>query len=78
MSTLMTSKEITQELKVSRAAIYAMISRGEFPAPIKTGKRSSGWLTSEVMAWLESRPRGVGPAPGKAVAVGANGQEGGL
>jgi len=30
---------------------------GDFPAPIKIGKRAVGWLEAEVHAWLESRQR---------------------
>lgn len=26
-----------------------------FPQPVKLGPRASGWLTSEVAAWIESR-----------------------
>lgn len=38
----------------SRAWIYAKISLGEFPAPIKlgAGATASGWVSSEVDAWI--------------------------
>ncbi len=38
----------------SRAWIYAKISSGEFPAPIKlgAGATASGWVSSEVDSWI--------------------------
>jgi prophage regulatory protein len=45
-----------------RTKIYQLIKDGDFPAPIKLGTRSSGWLESEVDAWVRSRPRkNLGP-----------------
>jgi prophage regulatory protein len=32
-----------------------LVSLGRFPKPIKLGERGSGWLTSEIDAWLQSR-----------------------
>ncbi|MFV0478279.1 MAG: helix-turn-helix transcriptional regulator [Parahaliea sp.] len=39
----------------SRSMIYTMIADGEFPPPVKLGKRASAWVKSEVEAWAESR-----------------------
>lgn len=35
--------------------IYQLINEGKFPRPIKLGKRSSGWLESEIIAWQRER-----------------------
>lgn len=40
---------------LSRSTIYAMMAEGEFPKPIKLGKRAVGWREADVAAWLESR-----------------------
>lgn len=45
-------KEIT---KLSRSAIYRGAAEGTFPKQIRLGKRSSGWLMSEVKSWLVNR-----------------------
>ncbi len=37
----------------SRSSIYADIERGEFPKPIKLGRRAVGWLASEVDSWIQ-------------------------
>lgn len=39
----------------SRSSIYAMMSRGDFPKPVKIGARSVGWVTSDIEAWLDQR-----------------------
>lgn len=33
-------------------AIYAHIKAGTFPRPVKLGPKASGWLESEVNAWI--------------------------
>ncbi|MBX3709423.1 MAG: AlpA family transcriptional regulator [Gammaproteobacteria bacterium] len=38
-----------------RSSIYLMVSEGTFPKPIKLGKRSVGWIESEVDDWIEQR-----------------------
>ena len=40
---------------LARATIYAHISQGSFPAPIKLGLRASGWVEAEVEGWVASR-----------------------
>lgn len=40
---------------LSRSGIYQLVRRGEFPLPIKLGRRASAWLESEVSAWIEAR-----------------------
>jgi prophage regulatory protein len=40
---------------LKRSSIYNKIKRGEFPRPIRVSENVSGWLHSEVMAWVESR-----------------------
>jgi prophage regulatory protein len=41
-------------VNLSKAQIYKLIARDEFPKPMKIGK-SSLWLASEVDAWLEKQ-----------------------
>ena len=46
---------------LKRSTIYANISEGSFPPPLKlTPKgRASGWLLSDIEAWLQSRKEGL-------------------
>jgi prophage regulatory protein len=46
-----------------RSHVHKLISKGEFPQPIKLGQRASGWLESEIDAWLEERINSREDAP---------------
>ena len=50
---------------LSKATIYRLLARGEFPARVKLSPRCVGWRVAEVDAWLAARA-GVNeePAPG--------------
>jgi prophage regulatory protein len=41
---------------LSRSSLYAMMDAGEFPRPIRIGKRAVAWPQSTVEAWLATRP----------------------
>ena len=41
---------------LSRSSLYSMMDAGEFPRPIRIGKRAVAWPESVVSAWLASRP----------------------
>jgi prophage regulatory protein len=48
-------KQVAEEINVSVPQVYKLASLGRFPKPIKLGERGSGWLTTEIDAWLQSR-----------------------
>ena len=48
--------DIEELTGLSRSTIYAMISEGTFPRPVRLGKRAVGWPASQVEEWLLSRP----------------------
>jgi prophage regulatory protein len=37
------------------SSIYMAMKEGDFPRPIKIGKRGVGWLEHEVDAWIKAR-----------------------
>ncbi|HCW20357.1 AlpA family phage regulatory protein [Achromobacter sp.] len=49
--TAMTSMSVTQ--------LYSAMSKDGFPLPYQLGLRRVVWKRAEVLAWMESRPRGV-------------------
>jgi len=49
--------QVEERIGLSRSSIYQMISDGEFPLPIKLGKRAVGWSEIEINDWLSSRQR---------------------
>ena len=46
---------VTNKTGKKRSSIYLMIANGEFPKPIKIGKRSSAWVEREVDEWIQQR-----------------------
>ena len=55
MSRILKVKQVAEEINVSVPQVYKLVSLGRFPKPIKLGERGSGWLTSEIDAWLQSK-----------------------
>lgn len=41
----------------SRTTLWRWEKAGKFPSRVQLGENSVGWRQSEVMKWLESRPR---------------------
>ena len=48
-------KETCRQVGRSSSSIYRLINEGNFPQPIKIGKRSIGFLASQVTEWKERR-----------------------
>ena len=55
MTKVLKAKQVAEEINVSVPQVYKLVSLGRFPKPIKLGERGSGWLTSEIVDWLQSR-----------------------
>ena len=56
MATIIRLPHVMKKVGVSRAHLYALISRGEFPRPISIGKRAVGWVANDVEEWIAARP----------------------
>ena len=54
---LLKIKEVLTLCGLSKSSLYASIRDGTFPAPVKLTERSSAWVKSEVMQWIEGRIR---------------------
>ena len=56
-------KQVATMVGLAKSSIYRKIQEGTFPSPIKLGgARASGWLSTEVVAWIEyqvQRSRGA-------------------
>ena len=48
-------KQVMEMTTSCRTTIYRLIKIGEFPKQIKLAERSSGWLESEVLDYLEAK-----------------------
>lgn len=42
---------------IPRSTLYAKIADGDFPAPVKIGRRAVGWREAEVNEWLNNCQR---------------------
>ena len=49
------ASEVAEYVNVSKSQIYKLVQQGRLPKPIKLGERGSGWLITEIDAWLQSR-----------------------
>jgi|SRR5690348_9586328 predicted DNA-binding transcriptional regulator AlpA len=50
-------KTVSQKTGLSRASIYRYVARNLFPARRRIGPGRIAWLASEVLSWMQSRPR---------------------
>jgi prophage regulatory protein len=48
-------KETMSLTGLSRSHLYALAQQDIFPKPVKLTRRSSAWVESEVLTWIESR-----------------------
>ncbi|MDB2608961.1 AlpA family transcriptional regulator [Paracoccaceae bacterium] len=46
-------RQLEKQLGLTRSSIYKMMEDGEFPRPIKLGRRAVGWRADEVANWLD-------------------------
>lgn len=47
--------EVERRTGLTRPTIYRRAKDGSFPKPIRLGGNSSGWIESEISAWLADR-----------------------
>jgi prophage regulatory protein len=40
-----------------RSSLYDQLKKGQFPEPVKLGKRAVGWRESDLDAWITSRQK---------------------
>ena len=57
-------EEVCQLVGLARSTIYAKVSAGGFPAPIRLGTRSVGWRLVDIDSWLAAPERKMGPVGG--------------
>ena len=52
--TILRLPKVIERVGFARSSIYAFISSGKFPAPIKIGPRAVGWLDKDIDAWIDT------------------------
>jgi prophage regulatory protein len=48
-------RDVEERVGLRRANIYRRAATGTFPKPIRLGPNASGWIESEIDAWLAER-----------------------
>lgn len=46
---------VMEATQLSRSSIYAFAKKGQFPAPVRLGENSVGWLSEEIEGWIAER-----------------------
>ena len=57
---LLTRPEVETRCGIARSTIYRLMRAGEFPSPIRVGRRAVRWPEHELEKWLAARPRATG------------------
>lgn len=47
--------EVERLTGLSRTSIYSAMAEGNFPKPIKLGKRAVGWTESSINSWIADK-----------------------
>ncbi|WP_140919473.1 helix-turn-helix transcriptional regulator [Limnobaculum xujianqingii] len=47
-------KDVIEMTGMAKSTIYARIQAGTFPKQYKSGTKSSVWLLSEIITWMEN------------------------
>ena len=50
-------REVCEYTGLGRSTIYAKVSAGGFPPPIRLGSRSVGWRLTDIDGWLAAPER---------------------
>ena len=46
--------QLEATLGLSRSSIYQMMASGDFPKPLKIGRRAVGWRAEDIEKWLDN------------------------
>lgn len=58
--------EVQTRIGLSRSTIYEGIAQGQFPRPIRIGRRAVGWPESIIDTWIAQRSNELPPLiPGR-------------
>jgi prophage regulatory protein len=59
MQRILRRRDVETLTGLSRSTLYAMMADGNFPSPIKLGKRAVGWQDTDLTEWIRSRPKKI-------------------
>ena len=47
--------QVEKRTGLTKSGIYFLIRDGDFPRPVRLGKRAVGWIESEITTWLREK-----------------------
>lgn len=50
---------VIERTGLANSTLYYLITKGNFPSPVKLGERSVAWKKSEIDEWINSRERSI-------------------
>ena len=53
---LLRLSEVLERCPFSKAQLYTLIKKHDFPRPVRIGLRSVAWRESDVRRWIATRP----------------------
>ena len=53
---LLRRREVEKLTGLSRSTIYRMLKTGQFPQPVRIGRKAVRWRLRDIIAWMDSRP----------------------
>lgn len=56
---LLRRPDVEARTGLSRSSIYRMMDEGEFPRPIRVGRRAVAWRASDLERWQAQRPMAI-------------------
>ncbi len=54
---------VTGLVGLQKSTVYRLIREGQFPAPLRIGPRTSRWVESSVLTWIQERIASGGALP---------------
>ncbi|MGA7438010.1 MAG: AlpA family transcriptional regulator [Luteibacter sp.] len=57
METVLRLEQVMLVTGLKRSTLHLYVTQGKFPRQIKLGPKASGWLASEVQAWIDARKK---------------------
>ena len=60
VDSLLRRHQVEAQIGLSRSSIYAAMLRGEFPRPVKIGRRAVAWPKSIIDEWIRIRKAEAG------------------
>ena len=49
--------DVLSRIGMRRSWLFAAVAAGDFPKPLKLGRRAVGWRSQDIDQWIEDRSR---------------------